>query len=353
MSAVTADNEPLLSPEADDFIASDEIRELLTRFVRSRVSAADVEDVVQTILFAAIASDSRPTEHEEQRRWVIGVARHKVADLHRKAGRAHEVELPEQLSSSTHADEPEADARDLVRWAGKQTEGDAEAQRTLDWMAREGRGEKLAHIAEDEDLPAAQVRQRVSRLRRLLKQRWLRDLAAVAALAALALVAWRLMRSPERPIAPRPDPDLAPLQPDGRTRRGRELRAEALKACEDSKWQPCLDGLDRAAQLDPKGDSLETIAAARARARKALDEQQSSPPPTATNAPVAPPVKAPLAPPVKAPRPRQQRKTKPRPVQKNKWEPPQKGYQKGSTNKKGKQRIDGDKPLFPPQQKKL
>jgi hypothetical protein len=216
-------------------------------------------------------------------------------------------------------------------------------------MAREGRGEKLAHIAEDEDMPAAQVRQRVSRLRRLLKQRWLRDLAAVAALAALALVAWRLMRAPERPIAPRPDPDLAPLQPDGRTRHGRELRAEALKACEEQKWQACLDGLDRAADLDPKGDRLETIAAARARARQALDEQQSSPPPTATNAPVAPPV----APPVKAPRPRQQRKTKPRPVQKNKWEPPQKGYEKGSTNQKGKQRIQGENPLFPPQQKKL
>jgi DNA-directed RNA polymerase specialized sigma24 family protein len=336
MPVVTTKDDTPSMAESGDFVASAEVRQLLTGFVRGRVAAADVDDVVQTVLCAAVASDSRPSEREELRRWVIGVARHKIADVHRKTGRSREVGLPETLPASLHADPPADDAHDLARWAVKQTRDDLEAKRTMDWMAREGTGEKLAHIAQQEKLPAAQVRQRVSRLRRSLKQRWLRELAAVAAVGVLVLVAWRLLRPPETAVVPRPDPDRTARVLDPRIERGRKLRAEALVSCDAEAWQLCLDKLDRAAELDPVANAQAEVAAARARARQALDE----PPPLSPPAPTVVPTSKPLAPPVNP---------APRPIEQKGKQAPRNGYPKKRPPQETKKRPIQGKQIFAPQ----
>ncbi|HEX3850670.1 MAG TPA: hypothetical protein VHW01_06860 [Polyangiaceae bacterium] len=53
---------------------------------------------------------------------------------------------------------------------------DPEALHTLEWMLREGDGEKLEQIARDANLPAPRVRQRVSRLRCFLREQWAAEL---------------------------------------------------------------------------------------------------------------------------------------------------------------------------------
>ena len=83
---------------------------------------------------------------------------------------------------------PPFEERALVRWAEEQAEAVAHGPETLDWMAREGEGEKLEAIAREAELPSARVRQRVSRLRRWMKGRYLAELALASSLA-LAL-AW-------------------------------------------------------------------------------------------------------------------------------------------------------------------
>ncbi len=57
------------------------------------------------------------------------------------------------------------------------------SEATLRWMVREADGDKLEAIAADEALPAERVRQRVSRLRRWMRGRWLAELAVVTMLA--------------------------------------------------------------------------------------------------------------------------------------------------------------------------
>src|SRR5690349_15785644 len=90
MSARETPPEKSPSPLADPAL-----RRLLEDFVRRRVPATDVDDVVQTVLCDALAAQGRPTDEEELRKWLLGVARHKVADHHRRAVREPASELPE------------------------------------------------------------------------------------------------------------------------------------------------------------------------------------------------------------------------------------------------------------------
>lgn len=280
-------------------LAEPGLRRVLVDYVKRRVSASDVDDVVQTILLDALASETRPRDAEELRRWLLGIARHKVVDHHRRVTREPAAELPELETSP-----PPVEERALARWAEQQVASQQDAQQTLAWMAREGEGEKLESIAADERVPAARVRQRVSRMRRWMKERWLAELAAVAALALVALVAWRLLRRDPKempqalPEAPKPVPSLAPedLSP---LDRARALRADALRKCDQREWQGCVDGLDEAARLDPAGDTAREVVEARERAPRVL----KAPPAPSSPAPTAP-LTPQLSPTPSAPAPR-------------------------------------------------
>ncbi len=269
----TEDPTPLANVLADP-----STRRALEDFVRRRVPAPDVEDVVQTVLCDALAAEGRPERPEEVRRWLIGIARHKVADLHRRGSREQASELPE-----LPAPPPPIEARELARWAEEQAASTRDAKQTLAWMAREGEGEKLESIAAEEQVPAARVRQRVSRMRRWMKERWLAELAAVAALAIAALLLSRWLRGPKDEIAPRPEPPPppsalpeapSPRSPLSPLDRARALRAEAFQECDRAAWERCLERLDEAAALDPAGDTAKDVVDARGRARRAIEEQQ-------------------------------------------------------------------------------
>jgi DNA-directed RNA polymerase specialized sigma24 family protein len=276
---------------ATDPLGDPALRRSLSDFVRRRVPAAEVDDVVQTVLVDALAAPNRPTDAAELRRWVLGIARHKVVDFHRRATREPPTELPDIEVSP----EP-IEARALARWAEEQAGSARDAQKTLAWMAREGEGEKLEAIAADEQVPAARVRQRVSRMRRWMKERWSAELAAVAMLALLAIAAWWILRRDEAPTTdkgPYGPPTIVP-EPPSPLERARALRAEAMDACGREAWRLCLDGLDRARGLDPEGDRAPAIGAARAKAEEALRATpQTSAAPTAAPQDAPPQQKAP------------------------------------------------------------
>lgn len=230
--------------------------------VRRRVPADEVDDVVQATLTEALASASAPDSLEDLRRWVWGIARHKVADLHRKHRRESPEELPE---FEAPADDHESD--DLLRWAERELPEGEGARQTLGWLLREGDGEKLEHIAASENLPAPRVRQRVTRLRQHFRSRWQTQLAAVATLIGATALLWWWLRPrpvPEAPIV-REVPSAVPLDPT--LERARELRRLALEACQARDFDRCLRGLDDAARLDPAGDRAPEVVAAREAAR--------------------------------------------------------------------------------------
>lgn len=261
-------------------LGAPETQRLLRDYVRKRVGESDVDDVVQTVLVEALASDRAPENEAELRKWLIGVARHKIADHHRRGGREQPAELPDIETAPAPVEE-----RELARWAEEQAHSNKEAAKTLQWMAREGEGDKLEHIAEEEQLPAARVRQRVSRMRRFMKERWLAELAAVAALAIVAFLVWRALRQPPVDIARDPNvpptgdnTSKAPPPVAPRVAEAGERRKKALEACGRNEHRACLDGLDEAKKLDPAGDALPEIQKAREAAQKALDEGKKEQP---------------------------------------------------------------------------
>lgn len=264
------------APPAADPLADPETLALVRRFVARRTAPRETDDLVQAILCEAVAAPGRPLERERLRRWLVGLARHKLADLRRAPKReVLTAEPPEQ-----EAPEPAVEARSLATWAEAQVDGADDGARTLEWLAREADGEKLEAIAAAEAVPAERVRQRVSRMRRLLRHRWQLELAAAVAVLGALLALWRPWRR-ERPIEARPwphsivpgpvplpqaPPELeAPPEPTP-LELARRQRDEALPKCDGFAWRECLEGLDRAKRLDPSGDQVQRVQKARARA---------------------------------------------------------------------------------------
>ena len=276
MSA-TMSTEP---PAMKTLLGDPALRRALSDFVRRRVPPSDVDDVVQTVLVDALAATNAPADPRELTRWMLGVARHKVADLHRRAHREPPAELPDLEAVPAPIEELE-----MARWAEEQAGSSRDARQTLSWMAREGEGEKLEAIATDEQVPAARVRQRVSRMRRWMKERWLAELAAVAALGVVALVAWWVLSRGDRPEAlpqPAPSAPIVPIvpivpEPPSSIERARALRADALDRCQREDWAGCLEGLDQARGLDPVGDQAPAVGAARTQAQDGLKRDNVAP----------------------------------------------------------------------------
>src|SRR5579862_401214 len=73
-----------------------DLRAALVAMVRRRVPESDVEDVVQATLTEAIASPNAPTDADLLRRWVFGIAKHKVGDFYRQRVRER-LELPDDV----------------------------------------------------------------------------------------------------------------------------------------------------------------------------------------------------------------------------------------------------------------
>jgi RNA polymerase sigma factor (sigma-70 family) len=253
-------------------LASPELQAALRRFVRARAPASEVDDLVQATLTDALVSTSAPNEKGELERWIYGVARNKVADHFRRTSREAPGEPPP--GEEAVAESAPHSARELLRWAERELPQGDGAENTLEWMLREGAGEKLEEIAAEHDLPAPRVRQRVSRLRRHFRERWA---AAVAALAVLGLILLGILvlvvrlREPP-PIAREPTPEHLPVD------QAYEIRREALAACDALEWQRCVAGLDRARSLDPLGDQAEPVQRAREAAARGL-----APVPSATD----------------------------------------------------------------------
>ncbi len=184
------------------------MRGRLTAMVRRRVPAGDAEDVVQSILCDALASTTTPAEPNEISRWIHGIARHKVADFHRRA-RRDAATAPD--SEAVTRCEP-IEARVVLGRVVDEALGDARSRETLEWIVREHAGEPLADIANDVCLPSPVVRQRVSRLRRALAARWLAPLTLLAVLGGGAALARFFEGSPAAIVAePTPGPATSTL----------------------------------------------------------------------------------------------------------------------------------------------
>ncbi|MBX3229858.1 MAG: sigma-70 family RNA polymerase sigma factor [Labilithrix sp.] len=204
-------------------LAREDVRRGLVALLRRRVPSQEVDDLAQTILCDALQAGSIPSDPEDLRRWLVGIARHKIADYHRRATRVGKRSAGEApLASCSSAPVAFEEREVLHRVLGDvRTRRDAE---TMEWLVREHGGERLADIAAENGLGAPVVRQRVSRLRRVLRSRWAGAVAVLVAIGAAAAFLGRpeiaiapekpvIVRAPEVPASASPEP-LPPLLGD-------------------------------------------------------------------------------------------------------------------------------------------
>ena len=169
--------------------------------VRRRVPAGDAEDVAQTILCDALGAPALPSDPTDLRRFVAGIARHKVADFHRRLRRNDVNEVDDLV-----VDPPPVEARALLARIVSSIASVRERE-TLEWLVREHDGEQLRTIAEETGIPAPAVRQRVSRLRRVLRAQWAHALALLVVAGSCAALAERhhpgdaIVADPGDPVA--------------------------------------------------------------------------------------------------------------------------------------------------------
>jgi DNA-directed RNA polymerase specialized sigma24 family protein len=191
---------------AHELLAGAALRGSVEAMVRRRVPPHEVDDIVQATLTEALASSHRPEDADALNRWVHGIARHKIVDFHRARGR-EAMHAGDAIDEAPDSDAAPHDAIDLMRWAEREMPQNDGAARTLEWMMREGEGEKLESIAREAAVPAPQVRKRVERMRRHFRVRWAVQAAAIVAALALLVFAILLLRRREAPVAR----DLPPI----------------------------------------------------------------------------------------------------------------------------------------------
>lgn len=245
------------------------LRLALVAFARRHVPERDAEDVVQTAIAAALESPSPPDDELGRRRWLFAIVRHKAMDWHRAHRRDRLGDPPVEPSEA-----PEGDAHALYEWARRELPEGDDVERTFQLMLREGDGEKLEHLALEENVPPARLRQRVSRLRRHFRQRWALAVGTLALLVvSAALLATR--RAPEPvPIAKE---DVAPPSPEERVA---PVLRRAVEACARDQWDQCERAIDEARIIHPP-----SFESAEVRAMRAAIERGKPPPPRPKPAP--------------------------------------------------------------------
>ena len=192
-------------------LAARDLRRNLTAMLERRLPREDVDDVAQTVLCDALQAERIPSDPVELRRWLAGIARHKVADFHR--ARARKSKRTEHLDDEG-AIEPESppaplEEREVLANVAFETTAPRDRE-TLGWIVREHAGDRLADIAKEAGLPSPVVRQRVSRLRRALRKRWAQALAFVFLLGGLGGAGYGIFGNDAGgSMAIAPDPSVA------------------------------------------------------------------------------------------------------------------------------------------------
>ena len=256
------------------YLVAPEVREAIGMVLRRRgVAAVDSEDLTQDVIERALRIARPPESQDECVLLVRKIARDLAIDKFKSArARAkynagsyeNPDEAPARAPSAGEERDPIDAARQLDVVQHQIAIGNITArQATI--LASSALDTPHAEIAAELRLAPQTVRNELGAARRTARQSWA-AFVATGLLATIALIFWIARESEPPKVATPPPPDRLEL--------GQEERRVALHECDEKRWQRCLDGLDRAARLDPAGDADPGIQKARAEARSHLMDPQ-------------------------------------------------------------------------------
>ncbi len=271
--------ESLVAPKAPSpsspsaHLAHVEVRSAIAAALRRKqVKRDDIEDLTHDVIVKALALPALPAALPECTALVRKIAGDLAVDRmrqRRSRGRYNVglCEDPDDRSASectaaAGADDA-IDVRRQLAFTQHQIEAGLVSARQAAILEAEADDVPQSHVARRLDVAYKTVRNDLARARRTLRESWASYVTLVL-FAIAGFVGWALRdRAENDPVAaPHPEDSLAPPEAtpeelaDG-------LRRKALRACAVQQWDDCLDGLDRAAALDPAGDAKPWVQKAR------------------------------------------------------------------------------------------
>jgi DNA-directed RNA polymerase specialized sigma24 family protein len=276
----------LKPPPHAAYLVAPEVREAIGMVLRRRgVPAVDSEDLTQDVIERALRTARPPESQGECVLLVRKIAKDLAIDTFKSARargkyNAGPYENPDEAPARAPSAGEQRDPIDAARQLDVVEEqirvGNITA-RQASILASSALDMPHAEIASELKLAPQTVRNELGAARRTVRQSWA-AYVATALFATIALWFW-VSRQPKvaaphiEPTAPTPS-SSAPPASSSPLGVAQEQRRGALHACDEKRWQPCLDGLDQAARLDPAGDAALAVQKARAEARSHLGDPQ-------------------------------------------------------------------------------
>jgi DNA-directed RNA polymerase specialized sigma24 family protein len=183
-----------------DYLQRPATRRSLDAYIRRRGLSDSADDLVQTVLCDALAAPAVPDRSSELPRFVTGIARNKVVDEHRRRARWKHAELPDDLEAPRAAE-----ARAVLRRIDDEVV-EPEERRALSWLVQEHAGDSLYLMALEQALAPTTLRQRICRLRKSLRARYLAPLVLALGLG----YGWSQIAQQAAPLAPSVAAALSP-----------------------------------------------------------------------------------------------------------------------------------------------
>jgi DNA-binding NarL/FixJ family response regulator len=236
--------------------------------VKAGLSEADQKDAQQEVSTALLYMSNPPVDDEGCKKAAHTIVRRHLASRYRKLVKQREV----IAGPVEHEDHARGDAREQAtgRYAQRRAvlrealaDGSV-SERDLEIMDLKGQGYTDREIAKLTGIAAPTVANRATRTRKALEAKWkLRVAGLVGLMAAGALLFALSRRRPEEARVPHPQvpPSAVPTasQEIPVAVRAAQLREEAASACSVFDYATCFDRLERAAALDPAGESQESV----------------------------------------------------------------------------------------------
>jgi DNA-directed RNA polymerase specialized sigma24 family protein len=264
-------------------LASPEVREAIQAVLKKRtVPEDDLEDLTHDVIERALVAPSPPAGLEECKALVSKMASDVAIDRWRRAHRRSKVnvglyENPDDRPGPAIGASDAVHAREQIAFFRGQVDKGAITGRQAAILARYAEQVPGAEIADELRVAHQTVHNELSAGRRVLRASWA-AYAAVGVLAGVSVILWLLhdrdnvaKKTPREEI--RPDPSAGPQGPTP-LQIARDQRRDALHACDVGRYNDCLEGLDRAAKVDPAGDASPVVQKARVNAAERLLEQQ-------------------------------------------------------------------------------
>jgi RNA polymerase sigma factor (sigma-70 family) len=276
---------PAASP-SEMILARPEVRSAIAAVLwKHRVPSEEVEDLTQEVLARALTIDDPPATLPACIALVRKMATFVAIDCIRRRRRVRLFDVGPDENPDERA-ELGASADDVV--------DSIDRRRQIDFVRRAFDGPTLSRRqvailrAEIDDIPQSDVAQRLriafqtarnelTTARRTLRDSW--TAYAAVGLAALVGLLAGLLRDRHRPAladtdVPEPKLDHPVAAPELTPQETADaFRRMALHACDVGDWVECVRTFDRAAEIDPAGDTKPWVQKAKLEALRHIDEK--------------------------------------------------------------------------------